>query len=329
MNIRSRAHHASGMTLVELLVAMGIFGVLMAIIYPTFSSVSNHVSEINDKQELTQKGQRVLDYIGEEFRLAGLFVGARPSITFCGVADINSLVHTAGTTTDAVTFLTSERIRTARADNPFLWTTVNKPQGSATLTVNATGGDVSAITPAAGTTNNAGSFITFDTLQPNLGTLVYRVTNYDSGSMEITITPPLDQAINTQSNAYSVIRKRFEVNGDREFRVFRWNPDCSSNPDVIVSSHGPGNNNGGIDGFKVEYVLANGAAVAALAAADIVNVRAVRIWMLLRSDFPAGSYYKNTTTYTLGQAGPVNVVVNDNYRRILLTKTVEVKNVGF
>ena len=84
------------MTLVELLIAMAIFSMLMAIIYPTFSSVSNHVSEINDKQEMLQKGQRVVDYIGEELRLAGLFVGARPNIIFCGTAGVNSLEHTAG-----------------------------------------------------------------------------------------------------------------------------------------------------------------------------------------------------------------------------------------
>lgn len=320
----------SGMTLIELLIAMAIFSVLMGILYTSFSSVKNHVSELSDRQEMTKKGQRVLDYVGEELRLAGLFVGARPGITLCGVANTNSLLHTAGAATDSISFLTSERIRTSSLNNPFLVTTTSVAKGTNTLTVNAIASQVSAIVPSNSTTNNGRAFITFDTLQPNLGNLVYQVTDFSGNSM--TISPPLDQVVNQFSNAYAVVWKQIEVNENRELRIVKREAACTAttgfNADTIIASHGAGNANGGVDGFHAEYVLSDGTAVAALLAQDIPRVRAIRLWLLIRSDFPAQSY-RNTTTYTLGQASPVSISVNDAYRRLVLSKTVEVKNVGY
>lgn len=330
MRTREKTDKASGFSLIEMLVAMGIFSILMTVLFSTFSSVSNQVSELSDKQALTQKGQRTLDYIGEEFRLAGLFVGARPSITFCGEANVDSLQHTDGGSNDTVTLLTSERITTTKVNVPFLITSANAVIANTTFKVNAPTSDVSAITTDTGTAANARAFITLDTLQPNLGTLVYQVTAYGvvAGDNTLTVTPALDQNINVQSNVYSVVRKKFEVDASRNLRLVLWDKDCGTNPDPIVSSYGAGNANGGVDGFQVEYTLADGISVSALAAANIVNVRSITIWILLRSDFPAKSY-KNSTTYTLGSAVPVSIVpFNDNYRRVLLTKTVEVKNVS-
>jgi hypothetical protein len=310
---------------------MAIFGIMLTVLYPTLSVVSSQVNDLSAKQELTQKGQRVMDYIGEELRLAGLFVGSRPSITFCGEPNpVNSLEQTDGNPNDAVTFLTSERITTTTSGKPFLTTdpTANAFQGNTVLTVNAAGTAVSAITPSTTTTSNGRSFITFDTLQPNLGLLVYQVTAY--GGVNLTITPALDQQVNRLSNAYAVVRKRFMVDAARSLKLVLWNSDCSTANTTydIVASHGTGNVNGGVDGFQIEYVPATGTtAVPPLAAADIENVRAIRIWVLLRSDFPTQSYVNNTT-YTLGNAYPVQITVNDHYRRVLLSKIVEVKNVG-
>lgn len=330
MKQRDKTDKASGFTLIEMLVAMGIFSILMTVLFSTFSFVSNQVSELSDKQALTQKGQRTLDYIGEEFRLAGLFVGARPSITFCAEANVDSLQHTDGGSNDTVTFLTSERITTTRVNFPFLITNVaSAASGAVALKVNAPQSDVSAIKLDG--TGNARAFITLDTLQPNLGTLVYQVTAYGTdmdGDTALTITPSLEQQVNTGSNVYSVVRKRFAVDASRNLEIQEWDKNCSADNEEIVASHGPGNANGGVDGFQVEYTLANGTSVSALTVANIVNVRSITMWLLLRADFPAKSY-TNTTTYTLGSATVVNIgPFNDNYRRVLLTKTVEVKNVA-
>jgi prepilin-type N-terminal cleavage/methylation domain-containing protein len=223
MKAKKKTYSASGFTLIEILISLGIFSVLMAILYPTFSSVSNRVNELSDKQALTQNGQRVMDYMSEEFRLIGLFVGARPSITFCGESNVDSIQHVDGTTNDQVTFLTSVRIPTAKDGVPYTMTTVSAGVGVNSLPVNATQSDVSAIKPSTSTTANGSAFITFDTLQPNLGILVYQVTAF--GGSSLSITPNLDQNVNAQSNAYSVVRKRFAVDASRNLQLQMWDKD--------------------------------------------------------------------------------------------------------
>jgi len=318
----------SGITILELLIAMTIFGIMIAVLYPTLSSVSTHINELNDKQELTQKGQRVLDYMGEELRLAGLFVGARPSITYCGEADVNALTHVDGDPYDTISFLTSERVRTTKKGFPFLKTSASAAKDGSKITVNVTGNDVSAIKPASA----ARSFITFDTLQPNLGTLVYQVTNWVTTASEFTISPNLDQNVNAQSNAYTVVRKQFVVETaghPRSLRVTKKKSDCDNDNDYLISSHGVGHVNGGVDGFQTEYVMDDGTTASTVAPADIVRVRAIKIWILLRADFPAKDY-EDRSSYTLGETKQSTVgPFNDRYRRLLLTRTVEVKNVGF
>jgi hypothetical protein len=94
----------------------------------------------------------------------------------------------------------------------------------------------------------------------------------------------------------------------------------------IASAYGAGSKNGGVDGFQVEYRLADGSVVSALTATNIVNVRNISFWVLFRSAFPSKSFVDNGV-YTLGTSPPVTIpAFNDNYRRVLLTKTVEVKN---
>jgi hypothetical protein len=107
-----------------------------------------------------------------------------------------------------------------------------------------------------------------------------------------------------------------------------WDSDCGRNPEDLLASDG---DNGGVDGFHVEYgvwdsltsTLAN---TNVLPANQIENVRYITIWLLLRADFPSRSY-TNSTVYVLGQSDLKNIgPFNDSYRRLLLTRTVEVKN---
>lgn len=325
----------SGFTVIEIMISLFIFGLLMAMLYPTFDSVSNRVSEQDAKQALMQKGQRVMDYMGEEFRLAGLFIGSNPSLMYCGEATAtDSIVHADAVPCDTVTILTSERITTTMDGIPYLSTFSQSLQGNNVITVNVPASSyVSAITPATGTAGNAGAFITFDTLKPNIGALVYQVTQFAGSHLTIMRNNDpslgLEQAVNRSSNAYSVVRKRFAVTASRSLQVQQWNSDCSLNPEDLVSSWGPGNNNGGVDGFEVEYTVWDPVSNSigtrtVINAGDVVNVRAVMVWLLLRSDFPTKEY-KNNDTYSLGAvtAGPFN----DAYKRELMTKTVEVRNV--
>jgi prepilin-type N-terminal cleavage/methylation domain-containing protein len=335
---------AAGFTLIEVLIAMAIFSILLTILYPTFDSVSKNTGEIGDKEEMMQKGQRVLDYMAEELRLAGLFVGPRPSIYFCSsVNTIDTIMHSEQTSSaqvysDQVSFLTSERVRTSVANKPFLQVTSNVLQGSSVIPVNAPGSDTTVATSikqANGSTANGHSFITFDTLKPSpQQTLVYQVLGYSGGNIS-SITPTIQQPIiNTYSNIYSVVRYQFGVDASRNLNLVKWNEDCTTKTTPLLQSLGAAAG-GGVDGFqdslnKVVPVqpYAGQPNPVGLDASNIQNVRAITIWLLVRADFKANGFI-NTNTYTLGSAYPVTIpAFNDGYRRMLLTKSVEVKNVG-
>ena len=327
------------MTLVELLIAMAIFSLLLGVFYKSFSATSQNVNDLTVKQEMTQKGQRALDYIGEQLRLAGLFIGPNPGIEFCtataGIPNpVYSLTHVNTPPNEAISYLTAERITTTTTGQPYLSTTAFSGSGINTLTVNANSASVTAITEnaGAGTIANAGAFITLDTLQPNLGNLVYQVSNFSGTTL--TLSPNLNQNVNAQGNLYQVIFKQISVDANRNLILTRWDNSnvpyglCVAYPVPIISSQGL-NAGGGVDGFVVEFTLAGGTQQSTIAASNIGNVREISIWLLLRSDFPTTSGYVNTNTYTLGNKVQTQVQFNDHYRRLLLTKSVEVKNVGY
>ena len=340
------------MTMIEMLVALSIFSIIMAVFYTSFSSTNQSVNDLAVKQEMTQKGQRVLDYVSEQLRLAGLFISATPSIQFCSTTNtVNSLMlnptNSAMLTyttpeTEAIAYLTSERITTNAPSIPYLQTFLSANSGVNQMTANAAS---STVTPAylypdgGVTTANARAFITLDTLQPNLGTLVYEITNY-SGST-LTLKSPLTQNVNQYSNFYSVVLKEISVDASRNLILTRWDNGnapytlCSAYSIPLIASHGPNNALGGVDGFVLEFVLSSSGSItqqATLAAdgSDIAKVKEVSIWLLLRSDFPANTGFVNKSIYTLGKTNPITVgPFNDNYRRLLVNKSVEVKNVGY
>jgi len=323
----------SGLTLIELIIAMAVFSILMGVFYASFNPTSQNVSDLAVKQEMTQKGQRVLDFVGEELRMAGLFVSATPSLHFCTNIitmpnPVDSLMLTNTPPNEAISYLTSERITTVVPGDPYLQTIVSASSGSNVLAVNA---NVPMHT-TSNTTDNAGAFITLDTLQPNLGALVYQVQQFNGTS--ITLLNPLNQNVNQNSNLYNVVLKQISVDGNRDLVLTRWDSAaqgmCNPNPISLIASHGPNNALGGVDGFEMEFELAGGIPTAAINTSNIANVREVSFWILLRSDFPASNGYVNNTIYTLGKTNPVIVgPFGDNYRRLLLNKTVEVMNVGF
>ena len=343
-----------GFTLVELLISMGIFSVLLAVLYPAFSSVSKNTGEIGDKEEMMQKGQRVLDYMAEELRMAGLFVGGHPNplmddfgnkgIIFCGVPLYDSLEHLdrndpADNYSDEITFLTSERVPTTLANAPYLQATADVEAGGDLIPVNASNGDASDIVPDTGTSNNAQAFITFDNLKPSLGKLLYQVTGYNGANLTIA-SPGIDkmQTVTKFSNVYLIERKRFSVDANRNLVITKWKSDCTQAPDnILLASFGTGTKNGGVDGFQVEFNLAarptgivgdRVGLVSSITGTDVEYVKTVTMWLLVRSDFPANGY-TDTQSYTLGSANPVVIpAFNDQYRRMVLTKSVEVKNVG-
>jgi len=106
-----------GTTLVELLVALTIFGILISLLYPTFSFINRRTAYFNDMQQLNDRGTRIIDYIAEDIKQAGYIIGPLARIPYCngGVvpSSSNVIVHTdsdfanADDPYDSLTFITA------------------------------------------------------------------------------------------------------------------------------------------------------------------------------------------------------------------------------
>jgi hypothetical protein len=317
------------------MVALTIFLIFMGLLYPTFSFLQGRMSSINDTEALSERGNRLLDYMAEKIRLTGFIIGSNPCITFCGNPPpcVNSLDHLEGNPYDTITFLTAVPIETNAANIPYLRITAAAARGATSVTVNTTNVSTSYLDPNGA--NNAKAMVTFDVLKP---TYPYGINQWNgtvytlsaTGGTALTFAgDPLAQDINAQSYVYSVRRYQFSVNATRRLQEVGWNSACTNTGETfdLDETLGPGNAWGGVDALQFQYVLsANpGVYVSALGVDDLLDVRSVRISLLLRAGFPIRGY-KNDTDY---QVGPLALLkYNDEYKRILLTRVVDVRNMG-
>jgi hypothetical protein len=323
-----------GSTLVELMVAVGVFSIFIVIMYPSFTFFSRQMNNINDKEILHENGQKIVNYIGEELRMSGFLTGSNPNVTHCGVT-VNSLQHTDGIPYDSVSYLTSIPIETTSVNGLFLTLANNAVQGSINLTLNASDSDVSSDYIDMSGGGNALRLITFDTLAPSILQKAYQISSFAGNN--ITLQNSLAQTLNAGSRLFTVRLKEIIVDttgGRRDLHVSEWDSSCNRGgiTDNIYMSAGNNFSLGGVDGLQFEYTLNNNGTlttVSTLTPNDLPYVRAVTIWILLRHQFPDNTFTDNTT-YTLGTVAPVNIgPFNDNFRRDIFTKTVEVKNLAF
>lgn len=284
-----------------------------------------------------------MDYMAEKIRMTGFITGSNPYITFCGTPTVNSLSHTDGDPYDAITFLTAVPIETEAANMPYLRITAPALRNDTSVTVNTTNVSAAYIDPNG--VDNAKALVTFDVLKPAYpyginqwsGT-IYTVSAmagsklvFDDDPLTLNVSEnQLAQDINAQSNVYAVRMSRFEVNAFRELREVGWNRTCGNSGETfdLDETTGLGKAWGGVDALQFEYVLSTdpGNFRSNITANDLPNLRSVRISLLLRAGFPSRDY-TNTVPYTVGNlAAPL--VFNDNYKRILLTRVVDVRNMG-
>jgi len=367
----------SGVTLVELIVVLGIFLILTAIMYPTFGLIKNQIDYINDMQVLNNKAQKIIDYMADDIMMTGFIIGPEARIPFCQTAVPalpNTVSHTDGNPYDTYTFLTA--VPVILDDNPTCMNAqkncAGNPRIDYALTTRCdtgTGGNTinvdspiscigSQIQPASGSTN-ARSFITFETLAPISAAILgeapqvyYTVTNLTGYT--ITISESLSQTIPDNSTIYSIRRYGYGVDTNRNLIRDEWISDCSVYATTLIETNNLNPNAGGIDGLQFEYIF-EGPISSFPTSVTCINLepgsnlivcsglpqntgdwsliplrqlRAIRVWLLLRSDTPDKNH-TDTATYTIGQASPITVgPFNDHYRRILVNKTVEVKNLA-
>jgi len=331
-----------GTTLVELMVAVTVFLIFIVLLYPVFSLLQARIISINDTEALSERGNRLLDYMAEKIRSSGFIIGSNPYISFCGSPGVNTMTHTEGDPCDSVTFLTAVPVETNAVNMPYLRVSAPARRSDTSVTINTTSVSTSFIDPNG--MNNAKALVTFDVLKPTYpygisqwsGT-VYTVAAMSGGKLTFADDPStpdvtenqLAQDINARSYVFAVKMSRFEVSEQRELREVGWNRSCTNGGETLTldGTSGPGNESGGVDSLQFQYILSldPGNPRSNITADDLPALRGVRVSLLLRAGFPTRDY-TNNEVYTVGNL-PARTY-NDPYKRILLTRTLDVRNMG-
>ena len=346
-----------GVTLLELMIAMAVFSIFIAIVYPSLNFIKNQINILNGKVLMSERGRRIMDFIEDDLKMVAFIVGPTARIPYCtgGVVPStqNVLTHGDGNPYDSLTFITSRPVELAMTAscinnqkdsgvNPridYLLTTrdLNATTGANTIDVDAdtsSGAGCVDLVAASGN-NNARSLVTFETIAPSIVSIAdaapqvyYTLTAVGT---TLTLNESLQQDIPDNSSVFTVRQYRYDVdtaNGARDLRRVEWNADCTDSGSLNrldVST----DTKGGIDGLQFEYLSVDtisGLIVTTDTVPDsLSDLKAIKIWLLLRAEYPDKNY-TNSDTYTVGgiTLGPFN----DNYRRELLTRIVEVKNLG-
>lgn len=326
----------------ELMVAVTMFLILICLLYPAFSFLQARITSINDTEALSERGNRLLDYMAERIRSSGFIIGSNPYLSFCGTPAVNTMAHTEGDPCDTITFLTTVPVETNTANMPYLRVTAPAGRNDTSVQISTTNVSPSFIDPNGA--NNAKALVTFDALKPAYpyglnqwsGT-VYTVAFMGGGRLIFADDPAtpnvsenqLAQDINARSYVFAVRKIRFEVNAQRELQEVGWNRSCTNAGESLDldGSSGSGNAWGGVDSLQFQYVLSSdpGNLRSGIMADDLPALRSVRISLLLRAGFPARDYI-NSESYKVGNL-PARTY-NDPYKRMLLTRVVDVKNMG-
>lgn len=376
-----------GFTLIELMVSLGIFGIVSVIIYSTFTTITATVSRVSDINNLSDKGQRLLSFIEDDLRMIGYNLGPYARIPYCtgsatAPSAYNVISFTPGTAVDSLTFLTSYPVKVketsacmatwidcnAQTRRDYFLTTTQSDctppvppeladgvMDNSRFSVHVGSACYDDIVPLDSTqVQNGKSLVTFEVCRgTEADTIIDPVPLYYAiETLGTTLTLPLDNTkpayqllkhtIPDNSTVYAIRQYRYDVvpapvpaaappTGGSLRRV-GWRSNCLEDPTTLLEASGT---SGGIDGLKFEFTSAdmfvNPPVMTTTAAlpASFNDLRSVTVWMLLRSDRITQGY-TNTETYTLGTTtGKVTLgPYGDHYRRVLIHKTVGVKNLA-
>lgn len=380
--MKNTVRNIAGFTLIEMVVTLGIFGVVSTMMYGTFNLVGKQVGNISTKNSLSEKGQRILAYMEEDVRMIAYLLGPDASIPYCageadGLAGSGTLpatspvlTYTSGTPYDNLMFITSTPVKikessttcmTGQEDcasgsnvgtnNPrvdyFLTTQCDAAAGVKDIYVDAGTSCFDDIEYGGSAAKNGRALVTFDSLLLSASAVagsapqVYYSLSTTPGSTT-TLSEALQQNIPDNSTVYGVRMYRYVVDtagGKRNLKRVGWDKACATGADVtvnLIETTNSANTAGGVDGLKFEFVSIDSISGALVTGssipANLNELKAIRIWLLLRADKPDPDF-TDTATYTLGTTankitlGPYTGA-NSHYRRLLLNKTVEVKNLA-
>lgn len=369
--------HNRGFTLIELVVTLGIFGIISVMMYGTFNFINKQVANISTQNSLSDKGQRILSYMEEDLRMIAYLLGPDAQIPYCAGADDGDggtlaatssvMSHNSATPFDSLMFITSIPVQikegadsscfTNQEDcasgsnvgtnnsriDPFLTSQCEALAGGTDVNVDSAGSCYDDIALGSSASKNGRSLVTFDSLLLSAsavaGSSPQVYYSLDTLGSTLTFKENLQQNIPDNSTVYGVRMYRYLVdttNGTRNLKRVGWDKACNIGADVtvdLIETTNSANTSGGVDGLKFEFVsidsISGNLVTASTPPASLNELKAIRIWLLLRADKPDQDY-KNSNSYILGTTTDKITVgpYNDNYRRVLLNKTVEVKNLA-
>jgi type IV pilus assembly protein PilW len=276
---------SSGFTLVELLVAMAISGIIAGAIFTAFLSQQRSYLAQEQVSEVQQNLRAALDIMTRDIRMAGYSRGAPGfGITDISPRDIDDNIDVTVTGNGSFEFTadiddngtvsSGETIYYCVYDFP-----VASPDGITDLGRNSGGGRQLV----AENIEALGLAYAFD--MDGDGVL----DTYNAGGNDQVIW-----AVDSDGDNY--LDKNLDTNGDGN----------------IDENDGPGlGGNGLIGGTNISPV-------------SIQDIRAVRIWMLARTEYEDNSFL-NTKTYTVGNKV---ITPNNNLRMRLLVTNVRCRNIG-
>lgn len=348
----------AGFTLIELVVAMGFFTLLGALMYGTFNLIQRQVSATSSQNILMDKGQRIMSFMEEDIRMVGFLLGPDARIPYCTgstvpPAEPNLISHTKGNPFDSLTFLTSMPVRILEtkdcepgAEEDYYLTTVGQSDaGTSLINVDASGScyDDLKMSSPVNSVNNGRSLITFDSLRLSAAAVagsapqVYYSLNGLGNPLSLNET--LQQNIPDGSTVYVIKQYQYQVDttgGRRNLRRLGWDKNCAQGGGVIselVATTNAANSSGGVDGLKFEFTFIDPMTNKLVTSNDpptsYTDLKSITVWLLLRGDRPDPDY-TSSQQYILGTSADKITLgpYNDHYRRLLLYKTVEVKNLA-
>ncbi len=299
----------------ELLVSMGVFLILLTFTFPLFKATGRQIRGGAMAADLAEKGERVMDFIARRVSLAGFSVSN---------AGIPHQCDTVATTTSAIIFtnttgaLTDDiAVRYAREADPMV--IIAAPVSGAVVPARNAGavagftGDIEAI----GKTN-VRHLITFDTTN---GVFEVRKKTAAGGgiwNLELDRSPG---DVNRGTPVLVVREDRLEVKG-RDLRLLTRENTCASDSDYHVATVF-----GQVDALQYQFRDRDGGLLEKIT--DINDIRAVVISLLIRSEYPDPSHEDTNAVYSVGKEKVPVDPAEKGYHRLLLQRSVEVRNLVF
>lgn len=339
--------HSPGFSLIEILVALAIMGILSSFMFPAFWQFQDQgVKEMN-KNDLYDRAQRLGIYLRQELEMAGFLLGRRPDPppTIAGITyDASIAVNNSSTADDEITIVRAESFFpklvcaasvtsgtsvTSNIPKDFFTGASSADDRRARLGVNATVG--TPYDPKTPYKHSPYNYIAFenhkrayplnaaDTTNDGLTIGGLSGTDYPL-TFDFNAGNDLREPLSQGTEILRVRARRFhvQVDGDESQLRFDNGVNDGNDRDEILDR--------AVDGLQLRYLLEDGSWSDDPTRAE--DIRAIRFYLLVRA-LHAQKGLTNNTDYS-AQMGPSvaanTYIFNDGFPRLVIVEDVEVKN---